>query len=226
MDCEIGMHTITLIMNDLISPKNMSPREMGFPACTSSYSKDTYEDLVVIVDIQISRILLYRELTQRKSPIDRHQLYYKIICKRCLNALCLNPDIWKTVAFEWSSWWYTIQKSTFKFEESIAQPSKVKRQRKENQKIDRQISTKLCMQSVGDTLPFAHRLVMVIKLWYVIFHHFLRWNWLFQEKTQCYLNITLPVKKKKTNLWAWNPAFPLHDKDTYTIKPQKSVSKL
>ncbi|XP_050707118.1 uncharacterized protein LOC126992423 [Eriocheir sinensis] len=84
-------------------------------------------------DGRIPKDLLYGELTEGTRPTGRPKLRYKDVCKRDLKALHINTDSWEDTASERSAWRQAIQQGLHVFEETLAQQSEAKRQRRKAQ---------------------------------------------------------------------------------------------
>ena len=104
--------------------------------------------VVRMVDGRIPKDLLYGELTEGKRPTGRPQLRYKDVCKRDLKAMGINLNTWETVASDRTAWRQTVQKGIFQHEETLAQQSEAKRQRRKAQ--NRPTSVYLCAQCGRD----------------------------------------------------------------------------
>ncbi|XP_050707960.1 uncharacterized protein LOC126993145 [Eriocheir sinensis] len=102
-------------------------------------------------DGRIPKDLLYGELTEGTRPTGRPKLRYKDVCKRDLKALHINTDSWEATASERSAWRQAIQQGLHVFEETLAQQSEAKRQRRKAQNpADQPVSIFTCDQCGRD----------------------------------------------------------------------------
>ena len=96
-------------------------------------------------DGRIPKDILYGELAAGKRPRGRPQLRYKDVCKRDIKALEIDPESWKDIAVDRSSWRCLLHKQLKEGEEKIANKAIEKRtRRKERTAFDSATPTHTC----------------------------------------------------------------------------------
>ena len=68
----------------------------------------------------IPKDLLYGKLVTGKRPTGRPQLSFKYVCKRDLQALGINTDVWEVTATDRDAWRHTVKLGLSQYEETAS----------------------------------------------------------------------------------------------------------
>ena len=135
-------------------PNTTVMKRAGIPSMYTILKQRRMRWLGHVVRMEEGRIpkdLLYGELVQGARPTGRPQLRYKDVCKRDLSAMGIVLNNWEATALERKTWRQTVHKGLTKFEETLTQQSKVKRQkRKARSQTDKTASEFLCTRCGRD----------------------------------------------------------------------------